>query len=48
MSSKNQTAEEQIRRDRRRIHRINNAKNPDNFKKLKKRRHGVGRRRQNG
>lgn len=45
MSSKNKTQQELDRDEKIRIHNKNNAKNPENFRKLRRRRHGVGKHR---
>lgn len=45
MSSKNRTQQELDKRDRRMNHNRNNQKNAQQFKKLKRRRHGVGKHR---
>lgn len=45
MSNKNKTQQELDIKENKYKHKINNEKNSDNFKKLKKRRHGIGKHR---
>lgn len=45
MSNKNKTQEELNQQTKLREHRETNKKNPDKFKKLRRRRHGIGKHR---
>lgn len=45
MSNKNKTLEELERQTKRYVHNLLNTKNPNKFRKLKRRKHGVGKHR---